>query len=155
MSEQPPTAADPVDPDSETDSDDELDDPWHDQIVEVADEFGAPDILAVVAFALAICSFFGYALLSGSTYTLPFAVALGNNDNKGVIVTGSVLGAVLALIPAWLGWRASSRSLDTDPRWVAVLARSAIILALGSGLLHLVVAVLQAAQEGSAGFSRI
>lgn len=152
MSEQPPT---PAEPDGEELSGDELDDPWHDQIVEVADEFGAPDILAVVAFALAICSFFGFALLSGSTYTLPFVSALSDDGTKTAVVLGAVLGALLALIPAWLGWRASSQSLPTDPRWVVVLARSAVILALTSGLLHLVVAVLQAAQDGPARFNRI
>lgn len=150
MSEPPPTVVEPDDPVPQTSSDD----PGQDQVVEVADDFGAPDILAVVAFALAICSVFGFTLLSGTTYTLPFA-SVGNGDNRAVAVTGSVLGAALAMIPAWLGWRASSQSLDTDPRWIAVLARSAIILALGSGLLHLVVAVLQAAQDGPAAFSRV
>ncbi|MBK5306813.1 MAG: hypothetical protein JJD92_09025 [Frankiaceae bacterium] len=151
MTEQPPK--DPAPPDAV--DDDGLDDPWHDQLVEVADDFGAPDIVAVVAFVLAVASVFGFGLLSGSTYSVPFIDGVSNDGNKAALVTGTILGAVLALIPAWLGWRASSRSLPADPRWVVVLARSAVVLALTSGFLHLVVAVLQAAQDGPSGFTSI
>ena len=147
MTEQPPTADEA--------EDDEVDDPWHDQIVEVGETLGAPDVIAVVAFALALCSVFSFGLLNGTTYVFPFLDGLSEDGNKTALVVGTALGAVLALIPVWLGWRASSQSLPDDPRWVVVLARSAVILGLTSGFLRLVVAVLMAAQDGPGGYSRI
>ena len=152
MTEQPPPAEGPVDIDADSD---ELDDPWHDQIVEAGETFGATEVVAVVAFVLALSSVFSWGLLDGNAYTLPFFDGLSDNGNKTALVLGPVLGAALALLPAWLGWLASARSLADDPRWIPVLARSAVILALTSGFLHLVVAVLMAAQDGPTGLSRI
>jgi hypothetical protein len=54
-----------------------------------------------------------------------------------------------------MGWLASARLLADDPRWIVVTARSAVVLGLASGFLHLVVAVLMAAQDGPLSISRI
>ena len=158
MSEQPPTpATDPEDASkAATDvlpEDDELVDPWHDQIVETGETFGATDVVAVVAFVLALASVFSFGLLNGTTYIVPFLDDVSDNGNKTALVLGPVVGAGLALVPVWLGWLASARSLPDDPRWVVALARSAVLLGLLSGLLHLVVAVFMAAHDGPTGFS--
>jgi hypothetical protein len=135
--------------------DDELDDPWHDQLVEVGEAFGATEVLAVVAFVLALSSVFSWGLLDGNAYTVPFVDGLSDNGNKTALVLGPVVGAVLSLVPVWMGWLASARLLPDDPRWIVVAARSAVVLGLASGFLHLVVAVLMAAQDGPIGLSRI
>jgi hypothetical protein len=132
----------------------ELDDPWHDQIAEVSETFGAPDVLAVVAFVLAVGSLFAFGVMNGTTYVYPSLTGIDGRDNTPYVLA-TMLGAGLALLPVWLGWRASSRSLETDARWVVVLARAAIILGLTSGALRLVVAVVQAAHEGPSLFSRL
>jgi hypothetical protein len=160
MTEQPPTpdrAADepsrdvPVAPPE----DDTLEDPWHDQLVEAGETFGATEVLAVVAFVLALSSVFSWGLLDGNAYTIPFVDGLSDNGNKTALVMGPVIGAVLSLVPVWMGWLASARLLADDPRWIVVTARSAVVLGLASGLLHLVVAVLMAAQDGPLGISRL
>jgi hypothetical protein len=148
MTEQPPTPADDA-------ADEELDDPWHDQIVEAGEAFGATEVVAVVAFVLALSSVFSWGLLDGNAYIQPFLDGLSDNGNKTALVMGPVVGAGLAMIPVWMGWLAGARWLPDDPRWVVVLARSAVVLGLLSGLLHLVVAVLLAGQDTPTGFSRI
>jgi hypothetical protein len=150
MTEQPPPGDGPI----ETDADgDELDDPWHDSIVEAGETFGATEVVAVVAFVLALSSVFGWGLLDGNAYIWPFIDGQSDNGNRTAFVLGPVVGAGLALVPAWLGWLASARSLADDPRWQVAMARSAVVLGLVSGFLHLVVAVLMASQDGPAGFS--
>ncbi|MDX6199212.1 MAG: hypothetical protein QOJ79_2363 [Actinomycetota bacterium] len=151
MTEQPP----PTDRPADDGGDDVLDDPWHDSLVEAGDAFGATEVVAVVAFVLALSSVFSWGLLDGNAYISPFIDALSDNANKTALVLGPVIGAVLALVPVWMGWLASARSLADDPRWVIVLARSAVILGLASGFLHLVVAVLMAAQDGEVRISSI
>lgn len=135
-------------------ADDELDDPWHDQIAEAQESYGGPEVLAVVAFVMAVASFLGFGLMTGTTYVAPL-LSQGADDNSTRVVIGILVGAALAMIPVWLGWRASSRALDSDPKWVLPIARAAIILGLLAGALRLVVAVLSAAQDGSVGFTRL
>jgi hypothetical protein len=160
MTEQPPTPATgpddaTTDPDAALPDDDELDDPWHDQIVETGETFGATDVVSVVAFVLAVASICGFGLVQGATYIVPFLDRMSEDGNKTALVLGPIVGAGLALVPVWLGWLASARSLPDDPRWVVALARSAVLLGLLSGLLHLLVAVFMAAQEGPTGLSSI
>lgn len=133
--------------------DDDLDDPWHDQLVEVADTFGAPEVLALVAFVTAVASFFGFGVMNGSAYVVPFIH--GGEDNSTRLVVGTLLGAALAMGPVGLGWRAVSRALSSDPPWVVSVARAAVLLGLASGLLRLVVAVVEAAHDGPSGFTRL
>jgi hypothetical protein len=132
----------PADPET---TDDELDDPWHDQIVEVADDYGAPDVQALVAFVLGIGSLWGFSLLNGGVF---FYLSVGPGDSvKTANVLSALLGAAFALLPVVLGWRASARVLDSDPRWVPTAARAAVILGLLAVILRLVVAVLAAAAQ--------
>jgi hypothetical protein len=139
---------------TELPSDDELDDPWHDQIIEAQETFGGPEVVSLLAFVTAIGSFFGFGLMNGTAYVIPLLSTLGD-DNGNRLVAGTLVGAALALLPVWLGWRATSRLLDTDPAWAGVLARTAIILGLASGVLRLVVAVVEAANDGPTGFTRL
>jgi uncharacterized protein YacL len=122
--------------------DEELDDPWHDQIVEVTDSFGAPEVQSLVAFVLALMSMGGIGLVNGSYYL--FTSISADTDYKTQNVAAALLGAAFALIPVALGWRASARVLETDPRWVATFARAAVILGLLSVVLRLVLAVIAA-----------
>ncbi len=123
-------------------TDDELDDPWHDQIVEVSDDYGAPEVLAVVAFVLSLVSLSGFGLLNGSYYFLPYIHTAEGQKTR--LVLAALLGAVFALLPIWLGWRAAARCLVTDARWIATLARAAVLLGLLSLLLRLVLSVAAA-----------
>ena len=134
-------------------SDDVLDDPWHDAIEQTSETFGGPDVLALVAFVLAIASFLSFGLMSGTTYVLPLLDQPG--DNKTRLVIGTLLGAALAMVPVWLGWRAAVRLLPDDPRWIGTVARSAVLLGLTSGVLRLVVAFIQATQDGPGDFTRL
>ena len=134
-------------------TDDVLEDPWHDSISEAQDTFGAPPVLAVVSFVLSVLSLAGLGVLNGTTYTLPFASA---GSPRGALVAGALLGALLALLPLVLGWRAASRVLAEDAAWVATLARSAILLALVSVVLRLVIAVVTATHTDPLGaFTRL
>lgn len=135
-------------------SDDVLDDPWHDAIEEASESFGGPDVLALVAFVLAIASFLSFGLMSGTTYVIPILENSGE-DNSTRLVIGTLLGAALAMVPVWLGWRAAVRLLPDDPRWIGTVARSAVLLGLASGVLRLVVAFVQATQDGPSGFTRL
>ena len=144
MTEQP---AIPDEPD-----DDELDDPWHDSIVEAQESYGGPEVLALVAIVMAVASFLGNGVMAGTTYVTPLLEGL-REDNGTRVVVGLVVGAVLALVPVCLGWWASSRALPDDARWVLPVARAAILLGLASAVLRLVVAVVTAAQDGPVGFS--
>ena len=134
-------------------SDDVLDDPWHDALEEASESFGGPDVLALVAFVLAIASFLSFGLMSGTTFVLPLFDDPG--DNKTEVVIGTLLGAALAMAPVWLGWRAAVRLLPDDPRWIGTLARSAVLLGLASGVLRLVVAFIQATQDGPGEFTHL
>jgi hypothetical protein len=135
-------------------SDDVLDDPWHDALEEASESFGGPDVLALVAFVLAIASFLSFGLMSGTTYVIPLVMDAAE-DNSTRLVIATLVGAALAMAPVWLGWRASVRLLPDDPRWIGTLARSAVLLGLASGLLRLVVAFIQATQDGPSGFTRL
>jgi hypothetical protein len=141
MTDELPSATEP--------DDDVLDDPWHDHIVEAGDSFGAPEVQAVVAFVLAVVSLLGYGLLAGGLYFY-FSTPSAADDLRTRNVLASVLGAVFALVPVVLGWRASARTLPSDARWVGPLARAAVLLGLIAVVLRLVLAVL-AASSGDAG----
>ena len=134
-------------------ADDVLDDPWHDAIEDATESFGGPDVLALVAFVLAVASFLSFGLMSGTTYVLPLMEQPGDNGTE--LVIGTVLGAVLAMVPVWLGWRAAVRVLPDDPRWIGTLARSAVLLGLAAGVLRLVVAFVQATQDGQGDFTHL
>jgi hypothetical protein len=137
-----------------TDDDDDLDDPWHDQLSEIGETFGGPDVLALVAFVTAVTSLLGLGLMNGTAYVVPF-LDLSGDGTKTRIVAGTLLGAVLAMLPVLLGWRANARLLDTDPSWVGVLARTAVLLGLASGALRLVIAIVESAHDGPSGFTRL
>jgi hypothetical protein len=142
MSDLPPTP-DPADP--ELADDDELDDPWHDQMAEAADDYGSPDVQALSAFVLSILSIGSFGLLDGATYLITNISAA--EDYKTRAVLAAVLGAAFALLPMILGWRASARVLATDAKWVATLARTAVLLGLLSLVLRLVLAVIIAGSD--------
>ena len=145
MSEQPPTADNPVGDATAGPAEELVDDPLDDEVVEVTDSFGAPDIQATVAFVLSIVSVCNFGVLRGSNYFEPFYADADAHSRWLHGLLGVALGAVLALVPVVLGWRASARVLETDARWVAVAARAAVILGLLSLILQLVLAVLTAA----------
>ena len=130
---------------------DELDDDYDDETEAIRETFDAPQIMSIVAFVLAFLSFAGFGLMNGSAYVTPL---LTNEDESGRAVVALVVGAALALLPVGLGWHAASRTLDDDPPWIATLARSAMLLGLGSMALRLVIAIIQAGQEGPTGFGR-
>jgi uncharacterized protein YacL len=95
----------------------------------------------------------GLGLLNGSLYL--FTYIASDADYKTQNVLAALLGAAFAIIPVILGWRVSARVLDTDPRWVSALARSAVILGLLSLVLRLVIAVVAAsAHDPRADFGR-
>ena len=149
MTEMPPSTGNGSDDVFAPPPDDELDDPWHDQIVEVSDSFGAPDVQAVVAFVLGIVSMLGFGLLSGAPYAFQSFSAGDSFRTRNILA--ALIGAGFALVPVILGWRASARVLATDPRWIAALARAAVILGLLSLVLRLVLAVLAAAAQDPVG----
>ena len=125
--------------------DDELDDPWHDQINEVNDDYGAPEVQALTAFTLAVLSICGFGLLNGTTYLFTSLSAVETYRTRAVFA--ALLGAAFALLPVIIGWRASARVLSTDARWIATLARSAVLLGLISLVLRLVLAVIVAGTD--------
>ena len=127
---------------------DELDD----EPEALSDAFDAPQVLAIVAFVLAVLSFAGFGLMNGSAYIAPLVT---NTDQNGRLVFGLVLGAALAIAPVALGWHAASRTLEDDAPWVVTLARSAMLLGLASMALRLVVAIIQAGQDDPTGFIRL
>src|SRR3954468_10498966 len=131
--------------------DDVLDDDYDDEPEAIREAFDAPQIMSIVAFVLAVLSFAGFGLMNGSAYISPL---ITGEDQNGRVVFALVLGAALALLPLGLGWHAASRTLDDDPPWIATLARSAMVLGLGSMALRLVIAIIQSAQEGATGFVR-
>jgi hypothetical protein len=135
-------------------ADDELDDPWHDQLLEAADTFGAPEVLALLGLVTGVASFFGFGVMNGTVYVIPFLGTV-DGDNSTRVVIGTLVGAALAMVPVWLGWRAVSQALPSDPRWIVTIGRTAVILGLASGLLRLVVAVVEAAHDGPSGFTRL
>jgi hypothetical protein len=136
MTELPPTPDEPRDVLGEDLFDDDL---------QVSDSFSTPDVHAVVAFALSLVSLAGMGVLNGTLF-LYQSIAPGESiRSKNVLA--ALLGAAFALVPATLGWRASARVLDSDPRWVPTLARAAVIIALLSGFLRLVLAVLAASAQ--------
>jgi hypothetical protein len=130
---------------------DELDDSYGEP-EPIRDAFDAPQVVAIVAFVTAVVSFAGFGLMNGSSYIAPF---LTGEEQNGRLVLGLVLGAALALLPVGLGWHSASHTLDDDPAWIGTLARSAMVLGLASMALRLVVAIIQASQEGPTGFVRL
>jgi hypothetical protein len=151
MTNPPPPDADPTAALPESDA---LEDPWHDQMVEVADNYGAPEVLALAAMVAAVGSLFGNGVMNGTAYIAPYLGDVAADDTS-LVVLGIALGALLAMVPVVLGWRAASRVLDTDPAWISTVARTAVVLGLASGLLRLVIAVLTAAHSGPTGFNRL
>jgi uncharacterized membrane protein len=122
-------------------TDDALDDPWHDQLSEVSDEYGAPEVQALVAFVLGVATLWGFGLLNGSTFLFQY---VAGEPQKTRLVLAAALGALFALAPIWLGWRAAARTLESDPRWVGTLARAAVLLGVIALVLRLVIAVIVA-----------
>jgi hypothetical protein len=98
-------------------------------------------VQAVLAFVLGVATLFGFSLLNGSSYLFQY---VAGEPQKTRIVLSALLGAVFAVIPVWLGWRAAARTLAGDPRWVGTLARVAVLLGLLSLVLRLVMAVIAA-----------
>ena len=140
MTELPPEPATALD-DAEDDLDDGVGD---DEPVQVGDDYGAPDVTALVAIVLAVGSILGFGLLNGTYYLL---LDLHQDPSKGRAVSAMVLGALFALAPVILGWRASARVIDSDPRWIGSVARAAVVLGLMSLVLRLVIAVLVAGTD--------
>lgn len=134
------------------DDEDELDDPWHDQIVDVADTFGAPEVQAVTAFVLAVLSLAGFGLLNGTPYFFTELDAAASYKTRSVLA--ALLGAGFAIVPVIVGWRASARVLVTDAKWIATLARTAVLLGLLSLVLRLVLAVIVAGTHDPRGIGR-
>lgn len=105
--------------------------------------------LALTAFALSVLSCFGAALFSGYTY-------LGQRDlfqGSGVAddrVGAQLLGAGLALLPALIGLAAARRSTGSSA-WVDAVARAAVLVAMTSVVLRLVVLAVSLATSGDAG----
>ena len=130
---------------------DDSDDGVGDEPEALGEAFDAPQVVAVVAFVLAVLSFAGFGLMNGTAYVAPLVT---NDAQTGRLVFGLVLGAALALVPVGLGWHAASRTLEDDPAWIAMLARSAMLIGLASMALRLVIAVIQSSQDGVAGFVR-
>ncbi len=125
------------------------DQPDH-RVSEADDRLDAPPVLALVSFVLAVLSFAGFGLMNGTTYVFPLLSAEPQHTR---LLTGLLLGAALALLPVALGRRAAQ--LHADASWATVLARAAVVLGLGSFVLRLVVAIVQATQDGPGGFSRL
>jgi hypothetical protein len=115
-----------------------------DEPVQVGDDYGAPDITALVAFVFAVGSFFGFGLTNGNYYLL---LDLHQDPSRARGVFATVLGAAFALVPVVLGWRASARVLDSDARWVGSLARAAVVIGLTSMVLRLMIAILIAGTD--------
>ena len=139
-------------PPPEPSDDDDLEDPWHDSIVEATATFGAPEVQSLLAFVLAVLSIGGFSLLNGTTYLFVELSAEDNYRTRSVLA--ALLGAAFALLPIVLGWRASARVLVTDAKWIATLARTAVLLGLLSLLLRLVLAVIAAGSHDPRGVGR-
>jgi hypothetical protein len=144
MTDQPPSdessAENPFAPPGE----EEFDDPWHDQIAQAGETFGAPEVQALVAFVLSLLSVTGFGVLNGAAYVF---MSLSATDYKSRNIVAALLGAAFALLPVVLGWRVSARALDSDARWVATFARAAVILGLLALVLRLLLAVLAAGAQ--------
>ena len=130
-------AGDPLDSDV-------LDDDYDDEPEAMREAFDAPQIMSISAFVLAVLSFGGFGLMNGAAY-IPGQLTTPDQNDRMVFTL--VLGAALTLLPIALGWHAASRTLDDDPPWIATLARSAMVLGLGSMVLRLLAAFIQAAQD--------
>ena len=121
------------------------DDIYDDEDVQVSDSFSTPDVHAVVAFVLSCVSLFGAGVLNGGLYLYQSIPTDDSIRSRNVVA--ALLSAAFALVPLILGWRASARVIDSDPRWVPTLARAAVIIALLSAFLRLVLAVLAAGSD--------
>src|SRR4051812_27345993 len=84
---------------------DELDDDYDDEPGAMREAFDAPQVLAIVAFVLAVLSLASFGLMSGSSYISPL---FKRPDQNGLLVFGQVLSAALALLPVAIGWHAAS-----------------------------------------------
>ena len=100
---------------------------------------------------LAVASLCSFGLLNGQYYVLQYVTG---EPQKTRLVIAALVGAALAVIPVWLGWRAAARVLASDARWVATLARAAVVLGLVSVVLRLIIAVITAATDGPSSFGR-
>jgi len=145
MTELPPEPATALD-DAEDVVDDSVGD---DEPLQVGDDYGAPDVMSLVAFVLAIGSILGFGLLNGTYYLL---LDLHQDPSKARGVTAMLLGAAFALAPVILGWRASARVIDSDPRWIGSVARAAVVLGLMSLVLRLLIAILMAGTDAPTNF---
>jgi len=123
--------------------------PTEDELVEATDTFDTEEVLAVTALVLAVLSLAGFGLMNGAVYVQPL---LTSDGQKTRVVVGALLGALLALVPVWLGWRVIARALPADPRWVVTAARTAMLLGLASAALRIVVAIIEASQDGPQSF---
>ena len=128
---------------------DELDDDYDDEPEAMREAFDAPQVTSIVAFVLAVLSFGGFGLMNGAAY-IPGQIT--NADQNGRMVVTLMFGAALTLLPIALGWHAASRTLDDDPPWIATLARCAMLIGLGSLVLRLVAAFVQAGQNSPTPF---
>ncbi|MDT7573622.1 MAG: hypothetical protein QOE05_3796 [Actinomycetota bacterium] len=142
MTDQLPSASDPDENPFAPAGDDELVDPWHDNIVEAGETFGAPEVQSLVAFVLSVLAMIGLGVMNGTAYVFTSLSAATEYKTRNVV--GALLSAGFALLPIVLGWRVSARVLESDPRWVATLARAAVILGLLALFLRLALAVVSA-----------
>jgi hypothetical protein len=107
--------------------------------------------LALSAIVMATCSLLGLGVLNGSTFldatwNLPEEV----RAHPPEVVT--LLGAALAVLPLYLGWKATRSATNRDG-WAAVVGRSAMLVALVSLLARLALAAAQV-NGGGGSFSR-
>ena len=137
MSDQPPAP--------DTTRNVPADDLFDDEDLQVSDSFSTPDVHAVIAFVLACVSLLSAGVLNGGVYLYQSVPEEGSVRSHNVFA--ALLGAAFAIVPVILGWRASARVLESDPRWVPTLARAAVILGLTAAFLRLVLAVLAAGAD--------
>jgi formate hydrogenlyase subunit 3/multisubunit Na+/H+ antiporter MnhD subunit len=90
-------------------TDEPLEDRRNDRIEDVKGLLGAPPVLALVSFVLAVLSLAGFGLMNGTTYVVPF---LNGQPQQRRLVVGILLGAALALVPVGLGRRSANIQSD-------------------------------------------
>ena len=133
MTELPPNAG------ATSDDDDDFVDPLHDELVQVGDDYGAPDVQALVALVLGVASILGFGLLNGTTYVF---LTIGPGDS---IKTANVLAACARRCPRARAGRPRLAGERSRPRQRSALGRdrgpAAVLLGLLSVVLRLVVAV--------------
>ena len=100
--------------------------------------------LALAAFVTATLSLFGAALFSGYAYVGSSAFLNGDGGDQAV---AQLVGVGLAGLPLVLGLLAA-RSAAAHAAWVGAVARAAVLLAVTSATLRLVVLVVGLATDG-------